>query len=66
VIFGYTEDCSKGDQTTFVMISHDESQAEITTYAARNGEIYTPYNIIDDSQIGIHQLVLKYQDEETV
>lgn len=64
VIFGYIEDYSRGSQITFVIITPDESQIEMTTYAARNGEIYTPIHITDDSQIGIHQLILKYQDEE--
>jgi hypothetical protein len=64
VIFGYIEDYSRGSQITFVIITPDESHIEMTTYAARNGEIYTPIHITDDSQIGIHQLILKYQDEE--
>lgn len=64
IIFGYIEDYSRGSQITFVIIAPNESQIEMTTYAARNGEIYTPIHITDDSQIGVHQLILKYQDEE--
>ena len=63
-IFGYIEDYSRGAQIKFIMISPDESQTEIITYAARNGEIYTPYHITNDSQIGIHKIVLKYHEKE--
>lgn len=64
IISGFIEDYSRGSLITFVIISPDESQIEISTYAARNGEIYMPYHITDDSEIGIHQIILIYHDEE--
>ena len=64
IISGFIEDYSKGSSITFIIISPDESQIEISTYAARNGEIYMPHHITDDSEIGVHQLILMYHDEE--
>jgi len=64
VIFGHIEDYNRGAQIKFIVISPDESQTEIITYAARNGEIYTPYHITNDSQIGIHKINLKYQEKK--
>ncbi len=64
VISGFIEDYNRGSLITFIIISPDESQIEISTYAARNGEIYVPYHITDDSEIGIHQLILIYHGEE--
>ena len=63
-IFGHIEDYSRGAQIKFIVISPNESQTEITTYAAKNGEIYTPYHITNDSQIGIYKIVLKYHEKE--
>ncbi len=64
IISGFIEDYSRGSLITVVIISPTETQTEISTYAARNGEIYMPYHITNDSEIGVHQLILIYHEEE--
>jgi hypothetical protein len=51
VFLGFVEDYSRGEQVTITIISPDESENEINTYASK-------------SQIGIHQVILQYQDVE--
>ncbi|KAF6247810.1 hypothetical protein C6990_02615 [Nitrosopumilus sp. b3] len=64
IISGFIEDYSRGSLITVVIISPTETQTEISTYAARNGEIHMPYHITNDSEIGVHQLILIYHEEE--
>ena len=64
VIFGYIEDYSRGSQVIVEIVSPDESQTEVKTYASKKGAMYIPYHITDDSQIGTHQIILKYHNEE--
>ena len=64
VIFGYIEDYSRGSQVIVEIVSPDESQTEVKTYASKKGVMYIPYHITDDSQIGTHQIILKYHNEE--
>jgi hypothetical protein len=61
---GFVEDYSRGEQVTITIISPDESENEINTYASKKGEIYTIIHITNESQIGIHQVILQYQDVE--
>ncbi len=63
-ILGYIEDYHRGERVTIVITSPDESQEEINTYATKKGDIYTLLHITSDSQIGIHQVILKYHDTE--
>ena len=60
VFLGYVEDYSRGEQITITIISPDESEKEINTYASKKGEIYTLLHITHESQIGIHQVNLTY------
>ncbi|NQV39297.1 MAG: hypothetical protein HQ505_01955 [Nitrosopumilus sp.] len=64
VFFGYVEGYSRGEQVTINIISPDNSEDEINTYASKKGEIYTLLHITNDSQIGVHQVILKYHDIE--
>ena len=64
VISGYVEDYTRGDEILIAIIHPDQSQNEIHTHATKKGEIYTLFDISNDSQIGVHQVVLKYRDME--
>lgn len=64
VFLGYVEDYSRGEQVTISIISPDNSEEEIHTYASKKGEIYTLLHITNDSQVGVHQVILKYRDIE--
>ena len=64
IISGYVEDYARGDKIIIEIIHPDQSQDEIQTHAAKNGEIYTLTDITNDSQIGVHQVILKYLDVE--
>ena len=63
-ITGFIEDYSRGEQITITTIYPDESEGEINTYASKKGNIYTILHITHDSQIGVHQVVLKYHGVE--
>jgi len=63
-IIGYIEDYSRGDKVTIQIINPDETQEEINTYASKKGDIYTLIHITNDSQIGVHEVVLTYQGSE--
>lgn len=60
VILGYVEDYERGQQITITIISPDESENKINTYASKKGKIYTLLHITQESQIGIHQVILTY------
>jgi hypothetical protein len=64
VFLGYVEDYSRGEQVTISIIAPDNSEEEIHTYASKKGEIYTLLHITSDSQVGVHQVILKYCDIE--
>ena len=63
-IIGYVPDYSRGQTVTISIISPSESEEEITISASKKGKIYTLLHITHDSQIGIHQVILKYGNEE--
>ncbi|MGY5148217.1 MAG: hypothetical protein ACW9W4_09495 [Candidatus Nitrosopumilus sp. bin_7KS] len=64
VFLGFVEDYSRGEQVTITIISPDESEKEINTYASKKGEIYTIMHITNESQIGVHQVILQYKNVE--
>lgn len=64
IISGYAEDYTRGDEIFIVIIHPDQSQNEIQTHATKKGEIYTLFDISNDSQIGVYQVILKYRDME--
>ena len=63
VISGHIEDYNRGQPISFVINFPDESQYKINTYATKSGDIYTPYHITNDSQIGVHDILLIINDE---
>ena len=63
-IIGYVPDYSRGEKGTITIINPSESEEEISTFASKKGDIYTLLHITHDSQIGMHQVILKYHDEE--
>lgn len=63
IIYGHIVDYNRGQPITFVISFPDETQYEINTYATRNGDIYTLFHITNDSQIGVHNILLKINDE---
>lgn len=64
VFLGFVEDYVRGEQVTITIISPDESENEINTYASKKGEIYTILHITNESQIGVHQVILQYHGVE--
>jgi len=64
IISGHLEDYTRGDDVFVIIIHPDQSQNEIQTHATKKGEIYTLFDISNDSQIGVHQVILKYRDME--
>lgn len=63
-IFGHVEDYNRGEKVTIIIINPNGSQDEINTYASKKGKIYTLAHMTNDSQIGIHQVVLTYHNIE--
>ena len=63
IIYGHIEDYNRGQGIILEIIFPDESQNEIKTYATKSGDIYTFYHITKDSQIGVHNILLKTNDE---
>ena len=63
-IIGYVPDYLRGQTVTITIINPSESEEEINTIASKKGNIYTLLHITHDSQIGVHQVILKYHDEE--
>ena len=63
-IIGYVPDYSRGEKVTITVINPSESEEEINTFASKKGNVYTLLHVTHDSQIGVHQVILKYHDEE--
>lgn len=62
-IIGHLKDYARGDSVTITIVYPDKSEEEINTYASKKGDIYTLMHITNDSQIGIHSLVLDYRGD---
>jgi len=63
-ITGHIADYSRGENVSVIMITPNESEEEINTFASKKGDVYTLIQITDDSQIGTHQLILMHKDEQ--
>ncbi len=63
-ISGKIVDYLRGENVTIIIINPSESEKEINVYASKKGNFQTPLYITEESQIGIHQIILKYQGEE--
>jgi len=64
-IIGHVKDYARGDSITITIVYPDKSEEEINTYASKKGDIYTLIHITNDSQIGVHSLVLNYRGDTT-
>jgi len=64
IISGFVENYTRGDTVFIGVIYPDGTQDEMQTHATKKGEVYTLVQITNDSQIGIHKIILKYHDVE--
>lgn len=63
-ITGFIEEYARGD-TVFILVTYpDGTQEEMQTHATKKGELYTMIQVTSDSQIGVHNIILKYHDTE--
>lgn len=63
-IVGHIADYSRGENVNIIMIKPNGAQEEINTFASKKGNFQTLIQITQDSQIGIHELILNYQGED--
>lgn len=63
-ITGFIEEYARGDTVFILVIYPDGTQEEMQTHATKKGEIHTMIQVTNDSQIGIHNIILKYHDTE--
>jgi len=63
-ISGFVENYTRGDTVFIGIIYPDGTQDEMQTHATKKGEVYTLVQVTNDSQIGIHKIILKYHDVE--
>ena len=63
-ISGHVVDYSRGQNIIIVIISPNESEEIINTFASKKGNIHTLLHVTEDSVVGMHQVILKYQEEE--
>ncbi|MBS3922412.1 MAG: hypothetical protein KGZ37_04595 [Nitrosarchaeum sp.] len=63
-ITGFIEEYARGDTVFILVIYPDGTQEEMQTHATKKGEIHTMIQVTNDSQIGVHNIILKYHDTE--
>lgn len=63
-IVGNIPDYSRGQNVTLIIIDPNGSEEEINIFASKKGDIYTLLHITWDSKVGVHEVILKYEDEE--
>ena len=63
-IVGHIADYSRGENVNIIMIKPHGAQEEINTFASKKGNFQTLIQITQDSQIGIHELILNHHDED--
>lgn len=63
-ITGFVEEYTRGDTVFIIIIYPDSTQEEMQTHATKKGDIHTMIQVTNDSQIGIHNIILKYHDIE--
>jgi len=64
IITGKIVDYHRGENVIIIIKSPSESEEEIKTIASKKGKIYTLLYITQDSQIGVHQVILKFRNVE--
>ena len=60
----YIENYVREEMVNVKIIHPDGSQDELQTHATKKGEVYTLFQIKDDSQVGVHTVILKYNDAD--
>jgi hypothetical protein len=63
IIVGNIPDYSRGQNVTIIIIDPNGTEEEINTFASKKGDIYTFLHITWDSEVGVHEVILKYEDE---
>src|SRR3989304_4109997 len=63
-ITGHVNGYTRGDNIVITIISPDKSEEEISTYASRDGDVYTLLHMTEESQIGNYKMILKYDGTE--
>ena len=63
-IVGHIADYSRGENVNIIMIKPNGAQEEINIFATKKGNFQTLIQITQDSQIGIHELILNYHGED--
>jgi len=63
-VIGFIKDYTRGEPVSILIISPDDSEETINTYASKKGDIYTLLHLTSESQIGTYFVILKYHDEE--
>ena len=63
-ISGKIADYLRGQNVTIIIINPSESEKELNVYASKKGNFQMLLQITQESQIGIYQVILKYQGEE--
>lgn len=63
-IVGHIVDYSRGENVNIIMIKPNGVQEEINIFATKKGNFQTLIQITEDSQIGIHELILNYHEED--
>ncbi len=63
-ITGHVNGYVRGDNIVITIMTPDSSEEEISTYATRDGDVYTLLHMTGESQIGNYKVILKYDDTE--
>ena len=59
-LFGYVDNYTRGLEVAIILTHPDGAIEELNTYATKDGEIYMIIQVTGESQIGVHQITLKY------
>ena len=63
-ITGHIADYNRGQNVIIIIINPNGSEEEINTFASKKGDIYTLLYITWYSEVGKHEVILKYKGEE--
>lgn len=63
-ITGHVNGYVRGDNIVITIMTPDSSEEEISTYATRDGDVYTLLHMTGESQIGNYKVILKYDGTE--
>lgn len=63
-LFGYVNNYTRGLEVGITLTHPNGVVEELNTYATKDGEIYMIIQVNGESQIGVHQITLKYEGVE--